>query len=613
MKNYEDFLDDIVYEDGFDSFEEYRDYMDFLENYKDVERPAEQDGLVLGFLRGFPTEEMRGSFRTIAAEFFEKETWLRDTDKSSLFKDMFYPAREEKHIEDPYIFTVLQMMLICAQNGSAYSRNLLITLYKTYFKKEYNVLKRFQKLRPGDLQDFMIIARKSRYEEMGLQYKPGDEDIQDLEEENVAERIILMCDLLGIEVDPAFNGLIAGLNRDAVNKVSIWKLINLTFKLSPDIQEDRIESFQEGAAYLTDRMPNEDWLLCENPDPDDDASEDMISIAANAINHALDECDVNSDIFLEDLSFDLYDSTASMLGRTKIDKEQTTDNEIKLLGVIYYLAEVIGKLEKSRENELRDALGISFRRIDSKEWLLERGFPEEKLREYLNSDTKLTETDKRIEKLLGKINPLKAATGRSGSISGQKDANSAASVPADRETERSESDMLREELQTKSRRLAELEGMLQEQRTMLGESRKREISLQSRMEDWKREHAELTAMRNFVHALKSENMPNDEPATDHMIEYLSGRKLLIVGGNENWVKKMRKIFPGWNFVGSDAGLGIDGAVGSCEKIYFYTDIVSHAMYYQFIKRAAVYKKPYSFLHGTNIDMVIENIYRDLRR
>ena len=54
-----------------------------------------------------------------------------------------------------------------------------------------------------------------------------------------------------------------------------------------------------------------------------------------------------------------------------------------------------------------------------------------------------------------------------------------------------------------------------------------------------------------------------------------------------------------------------GSVKSCDKIYFYTDICGHSLYYRFLALANEYYKPYAFLHGTNLDKVIRYIYGDL--
>ena len=62
------------------------------------------------------------------------------------FMDVPYPRMNEHTWDDAYYFRILLMMLISARHGSAYSRNFLISLYKVYYKAEYNKVKRLKVL-----------------------------------------------------------------------------------------------------------------------------------------------------------------------------------------------------------------------------------------------------------------------------------------------------------------------------------------------------------------------------------------------------------------------------------------------------------------------------------
>ena len=75
---------------------------------------------------------------------------------------MHRPVRAERSLEDPWFYLILQMMTLCARGGSTYSRELLLGLYKTYYKQEYNVLKRYKTLSMFDLGDFIEIEAQRR-------------------------------------------------------------------------------------------------------------------------------------------------------------------------------------------------------------------------------------------------------------------------------------------------------------------------------------------------------------------------------------------------------------------------------------------------------------------
>lgn len=158
--------------------------------------------------------------------------------------------------------------------------------------------------------------------------------------------------------------------------------------------------------------------------------------------------------------------------------------------------------------------------------------------------------------------------------------------------------------------LIDLEGKLKEQRSINSKLRKQEAKNTAKLEAFETEHEELTAMQAFMHGLENEDLKSDNVPEEKMKEFLANKKILVIGGHGNWVNKMKKVFPAWSLVSADAGLGVAGAIKSSEKVYLYTDICSHSMYYKFVRQISELKKPYAFLHGTNIQNIIRSIYRD---
>ncbi|MBR7148218.1 MAG: hypothetical protein IKD13_05225 [Firmicutes bacterium] len=61
---------------------------------------------------------------------------------------------QEKTWDDAYFFRVLLIMLNAARGGSTYSKNFLLSLYKVYYKQEYNKLKRLKTLTYLDILEF---------------------------------------------------------------------------------------------------------------------------------------------------------------------------------------------------------------------------------------------------------------------------------------------------------------------------------------------------------------------------------------------------------------------------------------------------------------------------
>ena len=582
-----------------------------IKEWNAAERPEEQYGLLHLFLSHFITDEMHEVFPEIAESFLENEPYLRSPEMSGLFEDLYYPVRMESRMEDPFVFPILEMMVLCAQNGSGYSRELLLGLYKSYYRQEYNVLKRYQKLSLFDIDTF----HQMEAEKCGVskeEYDPNDE--YGFEDAQIA-RLALMSDLLGIELDRNWNSTLAIMNETTLDKLVFWKMIKCVDQ-EEILQEKKIRDFAASSEKLAASLPYVDWYFIDEEVGDEEGPNQLIALCKHVIERAMDEEDVNSDLFFEDDTFDLFYSAVNALSDTCtwIDPEKDSDKMI-LLAVVRYLADVIAGLEKQREEELRMTLHLHYTEPVTDEIMQEAGVSSDSLRRFRDAQAGEA-TDPQIEKILRKAKEAAKKTSvkrtsenrdrtkgtiREKSGSDGKDPMSAGPYE--------------EQLAEKNRQIAELKGKLRQQHTLLEESRKREISLKTHMDEWKRDQTELIRLRDFVHNLEEENA--DENAADDtrsyedMISVLKTRKIMIVGGHENWIKKIRRIFPDWIYIGARSGLGIKGAVQSCDKIYFYTDICGHSLYYRFLGMAAEYKKPYAYLHGTNMDHVVRTIYGDL--
>ena len=107
------------------------------------DRPEDDFGTVMWFVWNFITDEMREIFPAIAREYLEHyKSDPSVADRKINFENIPYPRMQEKTWDDAYYFRVLLMMLYSARGGSVYSKNFLLSLYKVYYKYEYNKLKR---------------------------------------------------------------------------------------------------------------------------------------------------------------------------------------------------------------------------------------------------------------------------------------------------------------------------------------------------------------------------------------------------------------------------------------------------------------------------------------
>ena len=154
----------------------------FMEDEKNRENKVAPDtfGADKYFIDGFVTEEMEYDFGIIAREFMQHHFGrLKEFNDLAVYgNDKPEQSNPEKSIQNK----VLNIMYNAAKSGDRYSVEMMKCLYKTYHKKEYKQLKRFNKITVPE------IFSLSETEDLGCDYF-------------VIARIIGMCQFYGIELD----------------------------------------------------------------------------------------------------------------------------------------------------------------------------------------------------------------------------------------------------------------------------------------------------------------------------------------------------------------------------------------------------------------------------
>lgn len=116
-----------------------------------LERTVEDYGTVANFLVSFITPNMRRNFRAIAEQFLRNEVIINNTTiaeeanvsrenghlhyHNSKFRNYLSQEDLKKDARDSYYQKVLNLMVDCMRLGSQYCRNVLLALYKTYYKR----------------------------------------------------------------------------------------------------------------------------------------------------------------------------------------------------------------------------------------------------------------------------------------------------------------------------------------------------------------------------------------------------------------------------------------------------------------------------------------------
>lgn len=168
-----------------------------------------------------------------------------------------------------------------------------------------------------------------------------------------------------------------------------------------------------------------------------------------------------------------------------------------------------------------------------------------------------------------------------------------------------EIESLRTKLHSQENNNKQLQNQLREsQRTIneLGEQHKR-------MEEDKKE---LAALREHVYHFTENDMPALEWDLGHMKAAIENRNIIIIGGNENWVKKMRQEFPKWRFISPKVSGTVSGMqITNADRVFIFTDTLGHSTYYKFMQVIREHEVPFSYIHGVNIEANINQIYREM--
>lgn len=347
-------------------------------------------GIHILFIRDFITEEMEPAFPEIAREFLRKESLLRN---ESLFKEMPFPYDPEKSVKSLYYETVLGMMLVCVENGSKYAKSVLTEIYKTYYKQEYGVLKKFSSLSSDELADF----------------GKGSEDVERIN--SICARIATMCEVMGIRLEDSCEGIIGFINAQEKEKREFWRRIEAVAQ-DGAVLEKRSEDRKEFATQIANENPE----IVSRSAYENNREYKVLNDINFLIRYAMQEKDTQSEQYLGD-GFDLYSSMIdvyeeliSSRGRSNSKRgvrfEEYSFREKILLAGIRHIASEYARLYSVRREELWSIFGISRMEIASDTELESDIITEDMLKSLAKSKGITDEQDIRYRKLVEKIKAL---------------------------------------------------------------------------------------------------------------------------------------------------------------------------------------------------------------
>lgn len=438
--------------------------------------------------------------------------------------------------------------------GDEYCREALRMLYKTFYKSEYNQLKRFSIIHSEELIEFCKDDEKRTIELF------------------MASRILCMAYVMGIQIDEScrpFYIAIESMVATMEEKTKTEQALNPKIIVDGNLREDLRDSSRV------------DEMIKQTP-KDIEGNFLIFDKVNSVISRILSEQgDFTEDYLVQ--SFPLHPTHA-----------------------VEYLNAVVSDMGLSNKFSNEDIMLLTpFVAVISSYAILAEGY-KNLLYSFLYPNSNLEANPSRIVSSLDRLKLTDKAVHKELAID---------KIPADEHAKSDpQCDSLEDEIVDLKRRLREKESECAELRAQYKREREAKKELESELSERQSEMVELQKLRNYVYCETEEDIPERTISYEEMKLSLRNRDVIIIGGNENWTKKLKNEFPNWKFIGAAVSSSItSNIIKNCEKVYFFTDTLGHSNYAKFVDIARVHNIDFSYMHGVNIHKNVEQIYRDFEQ
>lgn len=499
------------------------------------------------FIEFFVTSDMQWDFWQIAKDFL-KHHFPRVKE----FNDMVWYGNDRpghSSPEESLQRKILNVIRNASKTGDPYAVELLKYLYKTYYKKEYRQLKRFKEINVSEI--FSLSEDED-----------GHSDFCNM------ARILVMCELFGIKLDEGCSVLYLMLDR----KSREWEA------------EDTYEpfAFEEGV-YQECLIQVESWMQFEQQNGKKQKYPDSVKFWE--LDEFVDTCckyhGYSGDyLYRSNCEYRgnrvLFAKTLALLKST-FPKKEFTYEEVQTYAHIYNGIETIVNVSEDYNSYISEMLGV----MDEEE-LFEgekRYFQPEKIiyRE--------TEMSKQVKKAVN-IAPVIIEK-------------------AEQADYLQEIDELRQRLSKKEQECRYFKEQSDHAKTVIKEQ-------QEMLAKCENDREELIALRDYVYNLSEEAPELEEKCLEEMTAAIAKKNIVIIGGHVNWINKLKKQFPKWKYFTANLSRTNEAQLLTCaEKVYFYTDHISHGTYGKLISMVREQKIPFGYLHTIYMGALVKQIYDEV--
>jgi len=171
---------------------------------------------------------------------------------------------------------------------------------------------------------------------------------------------------------------------------------------------------------------------------------------------------------------------------------------------------------------------------------------------------------------------------------------------------------LEKELQTAKEERKLKHSQLQSVIERCEELERRNAELEERERRYREEHFELAKLREYVYSLTDENDLDNTFDRERVIKQLQEKKIVIIGGHENWLGKLKELFSKWNYIGAgEINSQIEDGLLHADMIYFFTDYLSHKTFNKYMDFIRGRGLNFSYIHSVNIERNLRQMKKDV--
>ena len=452
---------------------------------------------------------------------------------------------------------ILNIMYTDAVSGNDYAAALFRYLYQLLFRKEYQQLKRFRTL---SAMEAIALAK-------------SDESLDSLDIYCLA-RILAMAPLFGIEVQPdcafcynvlnkthrrrlesheeetAFPENIPALYKECREKVSEW----MASVRLPYSRAKELKVYRETAGAF-------ELMLADDCFP-----KDYLSLSRN--------CSVE---IRTDLVHVLY------IMKSRWPKKEFSFEEVQRWAAMYEC-----------EQALTDIV------LDTGDFL------DECLRAPASEE----------EKIPGSFDPSKILipkTGRKNAGAEERKPAAKASVSAGEDAAAREAVLLTE-LQSLRKKLRQQKLDMDAAYDQIRQAKQKLEEAEAEIRKYEEERDELIALREHVYHSTEDDIGEAGEEIGEMEQAVAEKKIVIIGGHDNWTYKLKNRFRKWVFFSPQvSGTMNERILDHADRVFFFTDFISHSTYGKFLKVVRDHNIPYGYIHTINIERNIKQVYEETMR